>query len=146
MDKGDLAGSWTLARVEFASDEDSEANGKLPYGDKPQGVIHYLPDGRMAVFLQASDRAPIAGGRRGGSEAEWAAAMRGFTAYAGTYELRGERVIHHVEFNNYPNDIGVPYERIAKLTGDRLTLETPPDRPAGDRHLRLIWQRLGTSG
>ncbi|MDG2001810.1 MAG: lipocalin-like domain-containing protein [Novosphingobium sp.] len=140
MHSDDLIGSWRLEGVELV--EDDVSAGPPPFGGNPEGILHYLPDRRMAVIIQQPDRPPIEGGRRGGSDAEWRSAARSFTAYAGSWTLEPGRVIHHVEFNNFPNDVGVDYVRIARIEGDVLHLETPPDLPADQRPMRLVWRRF----
>jgi len=140
MRREDLIGSWRLEGVELVG-EDASA-GPPPFGGSPQGILHYLPDGRMAVMIQNLDRPPIEGGRRGGSDAEWRRAARSFTAYAGGWTLEPGRVVHHVDFNNFPNDVGVDYVRIARIEGDILHLETPAELPADQRPMRLVWKRF----
>lgn len=144
MKAEDLFGSWTLVRIESADGlpDDAGTRIKLPFGDDPQGIIHYLPDRRMAVLIQARDRPLLPGGRTGGSDAQWRQSSRGFTAYGGTYEVQPGRVIHHVEFNSFPNDIGVPYVRVARIEGDLLMLETLPDDISSGGHMQLVWQKL----
>lgn len=143
LEQSDLLGSWRLVRVELTGE--NATSGPAPFGEQPQGILHYLPDGRMAVMIQSSDRAPIPGGRRGGSDAEWRQAARSFTAYAGTYSILPGRIVHHVEMNSFPNDQGVDYHRIARLEDHSLLLETPPDLPADQRHMRLVWSRCPTA-
>lgn len=140
MQADDLIGSWRLEGVELVGD--NAAKGPPAFGGNPQGILHYLPDGRMAVLIQNAERAPIEGGRRGGSDAEWRRAARTFTAYAGSWTVEPGRVVHHVEFNSFPNDVGVDYIRIARIEGDLLHLETPSDLPADQRPMRLVWKRL----
>ncbi len=139
LERGDLLGSWQLVRVELTGED--AASGPAPFGDRPQGILHYLPDGRMAVMIQSSDRAPIPGGRRGGSDAEWRQAARSFTAYAGTFSILPGRIVHHVEMNSFPNDQGLDYARIARLEKQCLLLETPPELPTDQRQMRLVWKR-----
>ena len=141
IDRSALLGSWQLAGIELTRED--AGSGPPPFGEHPQGILHYLPDSRMAVFIQSGDRPPITGGRIGGSDAQWRSAARSFTAYAGTYTLHSGAVVHHVEMNSFPNDVGVDYRRLARLEGNRLILETPPDLPADQRPMRLIWTRFG---
>lgn len=43
-------------------------------------------------------------------------------AYAGTYEIDGNSVVHYVDISLFPNWIGGEQRRIARLDGDRLAL------------------------
>ncbi len=135
----DLLGSWDLQRIELLG---PDAESQPPaFGGNPVGILHYLPDGRMVAILQNGNRQPIPGGRTGGSDADWKRAARSFTAYAGSYEILPDRVVHHVDFNSFPNDAGTDYVRFARLEGDVLVLETPLDGPADTRPMRLFWKR-----
>ena len=134
-----LLGSWTLVSAEAVSG--ASVIDAEPFGAGPYGIIHYLADGRMAVLIAHAQRAPIVGGRVHGSDADRLRAARTITAYAGTFDVESDRVIHHVEVNSFPNDVGVDYVRLAKLDGDTLLLATPPDLPADQRPMRLHWAR-----
>lgn len=141
LEQADLLGSWQLASVELTGEQAGSA--RAPFGLRPQGVLHYLADGRMAVIIQSGDRPPIPGGRLCGSDAEWRQAARSFTAYAGTYSIRPGCIVHHIEMNSFPNDLAVDYVRIARLEDHCLWLETPPHLPADQRPMRLVWKRFG---
>lgn len=139
LEQSDMIGSWSLV----AAEETGPDAGMIapPFGGKPKGMLHYLADGRMVVVIQNADRPPIEGGRRGGSDAEWRGAARSFTAYAGTYSILPGQVVHHVDLNSFPNDIGVDYVRLARMENGRLILETPSELPPDQRPMRLVWQK-----
>jgi Lipocalin-like domain len=64
------------------------------------------------------------------------------TSYCGTYEFRGETVIHHVELSLFPNWVGVDQERLVEVRANRLTLSTRPTLFAGvQQTARLVWER-----
>ena len=136
----DLLGSWSLVRIELLDPAD---NGPPPYGGKPEGLLHYLPDGRMVAIIHQAGRAHIPGGRKGGTDAEWKRAARSFTAYAGPYEIKADHIVHHVEFNAFPNDVGTDYIRHAHFEDGMLVLETPLDPGPDQRAMRLFWKRMG---
>ena len=138
--QADLLGSWTLVRVE-AMGEGAETQPP-PFGGWPEGMLHYLPDGRMVAIVQQGGRDPIPGGRKGGTDAEWKRAARSFTAYAGAYEVKADHIVHHVEFNSFPNDVGSDYIRFARIENGMLVLETPLDPGPDQRPMRLFWKRL----
>lgn len=136
----DLVGSWNLQRIELIG---PGAEGQPPaFGGNPEGILHYLPDGRMVAIIQNAGRRPIEGGRRGGSDADWRRAAKSFTAYAGDWEIRPDCIVHHVDFNSFPNDTGVDYIRFARLEDAVLVLETPLDGPPESRPMRLFWKRI----
>jgi hypothetical protein len=49
-----------------------------------------------------------------------------YVFYCGRYEFRGETVVHHLELSLLPNWVGVDYERLVEVTGNRLVLSTRP--------------------
>jgi len=80
------------------------------------------------------------------------------SAHGRRYEVRGEKVIHHVEISLFPNWSGpsgsgkaqersfafshVILSEAKDLSGDRLTLTAPPMRIGGvELTLVAIWQR-----
>jgi hypothetical protein len=138
-DREQLIGSWALESVELL--RDGRPTGATPFGARPSGMLHYLPDGRMVVLIAHDGRVPMAGDRQSASDAEWAKAARSFTGYAGTWDVVGDHVVHHVDINSYQNEAGADYPRIARLENDRLSLATPPDLPADQRAMLLVWRR-----
>jgi len=75
--------------------------------------------------------------------AERAAAFSTFGAYAGTFRIEADCVIHHVEVSSLQNWVGTDQVRRMKLEGDRLTLWPPPSMLEGEqRAFELVWQRL----
>ena len=135
----ELIGSWDLVRIDLIG----PGAESLPpaFGGHPEGVLHYMPDGRMVAIIQNAGRGPIPGGRRGGTDADWRLAAKSFTAYAGNWEVTADHIVHHVDFNSFPNDVGVDYIRFARFDGDLLVLETPIDGPPDSRPMRLFWKR-----
>ena len=68
-------------------------------------------------------------------------------AYASTFNLSGDRVIHHVEAATDPNRVNKDLvRRIVKLEGDRVTLRTinTVDWDDGVRYAyqELVWDRV----
>jgi hypothetical protein len=70
------------------------------------------------------------------------------TFYAGTYDVNGDRVIHHVMISNTARD-GFELTRIVRFEGNSIsltTIEPPPktlidNTEAGDTS-RLVWERV----
>jgi hypothetical protein len=63
---------------------------------------------------------------RGGSIEEKVGAADTYFSYCGKYEIRGEKVVHHIEASLYPNWTGEDQERFYTFDGDQLILSTPP--------------------
>ena len=53
------------------------------------------------------------------------AAFDTYGSYCGRYEVKGDKVIHHIELSLFPNWSGRDQERSFEFSRDRLTLRTP---------------------
>ena len=100
----------------------------------------YLPDGHMSAVLTSEGR------RAAGPTDERKAAQLLFNmaAYAGTYEVEGGGVVHHVEVAWLPTWVGSDQPREAKLEGDTLTIRTQPmfNSLEGKNYIYiLVWKR-----
>ena len=76
--------------------------------------------------------------------ADRAEAAAGYLAYAGTYEVRGEVVNHHVEVSLFPNWVGGVQQRLISWEDGDLVLrsigtETRDGKTAVNR---LQWRRI----
>jgi hypothetical protein len=68
----------------------------------------------------------------GGSVEEQAQAAQSYLSYGGTYEIQGDKVIHHIEASLFPNWVGEDQVRfVDKLTKDQLVLRTQPYLTSG---------------
>ena len=74
------------------------------------------------------------------SEAQRSESLLNFLAYAGRYEVRGDRVFHHVAVSVFTNLIGTTLERQFKISGDTLTIRTLPPEIWGSSNV-LVWKR-----
>jgi hypothetical protein len=135
-----LVGTWRLI-----SWENTTADGRISYpvGTDPLGYITYSADGYVFVaIMRANRRRFSAGDLLRGTPEEKAHAAETYVSYCGTYELRGETVIHHVELSLFPNWVGVNQERLVEVRANRLTLSTRPTLFAGlEQTARLVWER-----
>jgi hypothetical protein len=61
-------------------------------------------------------------------------------AYAGPYEVRDGKIIHHSQVSISPAWVGKSNERTPKLDGNRLILHTEPDARGGVS--RIYWERV----
>jgi hypothetical protein len=139
--KSDLVGTWKLV-----SAWSTRPNGERVtlYGEHPIGFLTYTQEGRMIVILGDSARPPLSTeDRLAAPMAERAAAFSNFSAYAGTFRIEGDRVIHHLEISSIQNRVGTDQVRYMKLEGDRLTLRPPTTILGGEqRGNELVWERL----
>jgi hypothetical protein len=137
----DLLGTWRL--VSAVATNASGERDLHPYGQKPSGLLTYTPDGRLTAIIAHDGRRPLSGDRISAPSAERAEAYATFFAYAGSYKIEGDKVVHHVEIASVPNWVGTDLVRVVALHGDRLTLSTPPLSVAGrTQSTELLWERV----
>ena len=61
-------------------------------------------------------------------------------AYAGPYEIRDGKIVHHSQVSISPAWVGRSNKRQPTLEGNRLTLHTEPDAKGGVD--RIYWERV----
>src|SRR5687767_9831050 len=136
--KQQLMGSYRL--VSFVQYDEKGGERKTNY---TVGQISYDAAGRMSAQLMASDRARIPqGGQATATDAQRLAALQGYIAYFGRYEIDAERgvVTHHVEGSLTQNMLGQAMPRWFEFSADGQTLYLMTrngDRVTG----RLRWDR-----
>lgn len=137
-----LVGTWTLvsARTTRSTGERNDA----PYGTHPSGFITYTPEGRMSAIVGFDARSPL-------STDEWYRAPAGeraeafstFLAYAGSYSVMPDRVIHHVDVASIQNWVNTDLVRMVKYAGETIILSTLPEGTAGNTPIyELTWRRI----
>jgi hypothetical protein len=137
----DLVGTWRLRSFEM---RDEHGNIAYPFGHETGGFITYTTDGRMSVQFGNAQRADLRyDDWLGATVEEIERSARGFFAYCGTYEIRGNQVIHRIEWSLMPNWIGGEQQRFWELDGNTLSITTPPLRLEGRPQVSaLVWERL----
>ncbi|MCX5849032.1 MAG: lipocalin-like domain-containing protein [Deltaproteobacteria bacterium] len=146
-------GTWKLKSVVKKS---SAGRVSKPFDDHPFGYISYMPDGFMHAILMKSGRSLIGVPPEDLSDAarakrlfmswryikagiRYIKAMTSFLSYCGTYEIRGNTVVHHVKAAMVPDWIGTDLTREFVFSGDTLTLTAHDD--AGNV-MDLVWERV----
>ncbi len=135
-------GAWKLISVETRDE-----NGELFRRGHRTGYLLYSEEGYISVAFMKEGRPTFASGDiRGGTVEEKMAAVEGYVSYSGRFEVRGDKVVHHIEVSLFPNWVGVSQERLYGFEGDRLTLSTPL-MLVGGRQLstHVIWERASQS-
>jgi hypothetical protein len=138
-----FVGAWRLLSLEART---STGDVGYPYGQDAAGYLLYSREGYISVSVMQARRTSFASpdARQAPAE-EKLAAFDTYSSYSGRYEVRGQKVIHHVEISSFPNWTGKDQERFFAFSGDRLTLTAPPMRIGGvEQNLVAIWQRLGS--
>ncbi len=141
LTKDNLIGTWKLVSYwnVAASGEKS-----APYGEHPTGFITYTGDGHMNAIFTAEGRKPLSTGDRfAAGEAERANAFTTLVAYAGTYRIDGDKVIHHVEVAWLQSWVGTEVVRSVRLDGDKIVLRTESRAVRGVQQVgELTWERV----
>jgi len=137
-----IVGSWKLAgwlRI------DAQGAVAYPLGEGATGLLIYAPDGRMIVQMASANRPQLAtSDPLGGDAGDRAAAYSTFLAYFGSYEVKGDTIVHRVDACLYPNWSKTEQSRSFTLDGDKLVLRTPPSEGAhGSVVNEIIWVRDG---
>ena len=140
MDKEKFTGAWKLISTDYQT-EDGEVI--YPFGEEVIGLLMYDGKRSMAAQVIKANRPDFASGDwLKGTPEELKSAFEGFRSYFGTYDVRGDRVVHHIEVSFFPNWIGVDQDRVFEFDGNRLLLSTPPTLVQGTlRTAHLIWER-----
>ncbi len=142
--KNPLIGNWILISYELINGNQGNQSTQYPFGKDPIGYLFYTDTGRMYGTLMAENRTPFTSkDYMKGTLEEKALAMDTFISYCGTYEIQGDRVIHHVEVSWYPNWTQRPQERFFKIKGDQLILSTKPFQVDGlEQTAQLVWRKI----
>jgi hypothetical protein len=141
----ELIGTWKLINWTVEME-----GGRVikPFRGKAIGLLTYTDEGRMIASLMKTDREPI--GTRSFAEAkalERASAAAGYLSYAGSYEVIGDQVHHHVELSLFPDWVGGTQVRhiewITNADGSvDLELSTPHAPQERSAVNRLRWHRI----
>jgi hypothetical protein len=140
-DENPLLGTWKLQSMIYEAIASGQRSS--PFGDHPVGYLSYSPDGRMYAIGAAEDR-PMPRDRVP-TDAEKLKLYESVFAYAGTYTIDDEKVIHHVDVSWNQSRTGTDLVRFYKLDGNTLTITTAPDQSAVDGEegkFILVWEKV----
>ncbi len=136
-----LPGTWKL-RSHIR--EDVETGDKShPFGTQPVGYLNYSPDGRMMVMFVSDNRKAPA--EPVPTDPEMIALFKTVIAYAGAYNIEGNRVTHNVDVSWDEAWTGTKQTRFFKLDGKLLTLTSAPLRNRQDGRMSvftLVWEKI----
>jgi Lipocalin-like domain len=135
-----LVGTWRLRSCVARADDGSLT---YPLGADPHGYLLYAEGGWMGAQICAGNRKALpTEDLLSGSEAERAEAFSSYVAYCGSYEVRGDVVIHRVLVSLFPNWVGTEQTRYFDLTAEELVLRTPPIEVGGKSLVHeFVWHR-----
>jgi len=109
--KNAVVGTWKLVS---ATETTKKGEVRAAYGwQNPAGLLTYTADGRIMAITTNGRRKPLSVSDNIGAPAEERAeAFATMTAYAGSYTLNGNRVIHHIEVSSMPNAVNTDQVRL----------------------------------
>jgi hypothetical protein len=138
-----LLGAWKLKSYLVT---DAAGRQSTPYGDHPTGYLNYSADGRMQAIGAAAQRIIPAGPAP--PENERLALYNSMFAYAGTYSVEADKVIHHVDVSWNEVWTGTDQIRSFEVNGSTLTLTTHFTDPASNTEVlyALVWERVTGPG
>jgi len=136
-----VLGTWKLK----SSIREVTATGEKynQWGEHPIGYLNYSADGRMYAIITADSRIkPLAANPTDEQRIKLHQTM---TAYAGTYTVLPDKVIHHVDISWNEAWTGTDQVRFFKLEGNILTITAAPNKnPTDGRegHTVLVWEKV----
>jgi hypothetical protein len=139
-----LLGTWKIVswqREIIATGEKVDPS----LGPSPVGYLSYCADGRMFALAVKRDRPPAAGTVPTNDEKlRWFDSM---LAYAGTYMLHDDRVVHHLDASWNQKWTGTDQVRFYKLVGDDLNISAHIKDPLTGQDVidRIAFRRVQTS-
>lgn len=141
ISKNDLIGAWELESwaIGYADRDDLS----YPYGEDPQGLLVYSPDGWMSAAIARSDRDQFPADvpyRKVPDELK-GRAFSTYFHYAGRYRVQDGDVIHYVSMSLNPGFPGTEQLRHAELDGHTLVLSGKDSVGEVERFHSLVWHR-----
>jgi hypothetical protein len=136
-----LQGTWRLKSYVVTT---TAGERSTPYGENPSGYLSYSADGRMQVIAAATNRiAPV---DSDSPDNEKVALYDTMFAYAGTYSVQGDKVIHHVDISWNESWTGTDQVRLFEVSGNTLTLATRIADPASgtEAHYAVAWEKVAS--
>jgi hypothetical protein len=123
-----VVGAWKLVSIERVRETGEVERPDDWMGKNPTGVVIYDPAGQMSVQFMRDPRPTfMSGAWFTASLEEKKDAFEGYYAYFGTYEVNEKEgsILHRVQGSLRPEEVGISYKRVFKISGNRLTLTTP---------------------
>jgi Lipocalin-like domain len=140
-DENPVLGTWKL---KSAFREVIATGEKInQFGEHPNGYISYSADGRMYAIVTADNR--IKPRDANPTDEQRVKLHQTIVAYAGTFTVQADKVIHNVDISWNEAWTGTDQVRFFKLDGNILTITTAPDRsPIDGREGRsvLVWEKV----
>jgi Lipocalin-like domain len=135
-----ILGTWRLQS--FVREVIATGQRYNEFGEKPDGYISYLPEGRMHAILTIDDRMRLGAPLPTHEEKIKIGTTIG---YAGTYTVAGDKITHRIEFSSNQSWTGTEQVRFYQLDGDTLTITTAVNknpRDGQDARTVAVWKKV----
>jgi hypothetical protein len=119
-EEASVIGTWRLKSFVRQIVGTAESYNQL--GEHPSGFISYSPDGRMNVIFVTGDRVRPVGSSA--TEEDRIKLYNSMIAYAGTYTIDGNKVVHHVDISWNGTYTGTDQVRYFTIEDGTLTIKT----------------------
>jgi len=117
-----LHGTWKM--LSWTTEDLVTGQTADALGANPEGYVTYAPDGRVMVLVLRGDRQKPAA--LVPTNGEKIALYDSMFAYAGTYTVDPEKVVHHVDMSWNQSWTGTMQIRFHTIRGNELTYVTAP--------------------
>ncbi len=133
-------GIWKLLSIVQKTDAGEEKIDD--YGRNPVGYINYAPDGRMMTIIVTGNRKKPVNKLITPNEAT--NLINSMTSYAGTYTVKANQVIHHIDVSWNQTWTGTEQVRNYQFKGNFLLLSMPTyvDKNGNKITITLIWKKI----
>jgi hypothetical protein len=135
-----FVGTWRVASWEHRF-----SDGTVTQDPKTVAFIMYSEGGRMCYVSMDPNR-PEWASTGSPTQAEAHSAILGMGAYCSRVEINSDEgfVLHHVEVERSPNNVGITRKRFYEFRGpDELVLTVDPvELRPGQTSMTLVWRRL----
>jgi hypothetical protein len=135
-----IVGTWRL--TSFTEQNLETGAISYPFGEGAKALVIYGANGYVATIFTKSDRKPPLGPQPTDQEAM--DLYRSMIAFAGRYELEGNRLLYYPEISWNEAWNGTTQERVIKVSEDRLETNSIPviSTLTGARTMfSLVWER-----
>jgi hypothetical protein len=135
-----IVGTWRL--TSFTEQNLETGAASYPFGEGARALVIYTVDGHVATIFAAADRKPPVAAQA--TEQEAIDLYRSMIAFAGRYELSGNRLIYRPEISWNEAWNGTTQERVIEVSEDRLETKSVPaiSTLTGARTVfSLVWER-----
>jgi hypothetical protein len=136
-----IVGTWRL--IAFTEEDLKTGAVTYPMGRNASAVVIYSGDGYTATIFTSEGRKPPASPQV--TDEESVSLYRSMVAFAGRYELDGDKLIYHPEVSWNQAWNGTRQERFFEIENERLRVRSVPmvsTLTGNDTVFTLVWERV----